>query len=84
MSEKAGQQPTDNDKMALEILGHSHFSGFTTKSDLAREHADIVAMLACSGLISTSAGGGDWTNFWKITPPGLDFLMQVLEELDNE
>ena len=83
VSDAAGQQPTDNDRQAMEILGKAHFEGFTTKSDIAREHADVVAMLACCGLITTGVAN-DWTNFWKITPPGLQFLCDVLQEIDDD
>ena len=52
VSERAGQLPTEQERNALLVLAESHFKGFTTKSTFARKHADEIAMLACSGLIS--------------------------------
>ena len=78
MSEAIGQQPTDNDAAALEVLAEAHFKGFTTKSNYARKHADVIAMLACCNLISTHIQAEQWSNFWKITPYGLEFLYDIL------
>lgn len=78
MSEAIGQQPTDNDAEALEVLAEAHFKGFTTKSNYARKHADVIAMLACCNLISTHIQNEQWSNFWKITPYGLEFLYEIL------
>jgi hypothetical protein len=81
VEELAGQQPTDNDAEAVEVLAKSHFEGFTTRSNFARKHADVVAMLGCCGLITTSVAGNQWTNLWKVTPEGLQFLRDIMEEI---
>lgn len=78
MSELIGQQPTEEDAVAVEALAKAHFEGFTTKSDFAREQADAVAMLACCGLITTHMQDDTWTNLWKITSEGLLFLEEIL------
>jgi|9_EtaG_2_1085328.scaffolds.fasta_scaffold00443_15 hypothetical protein len=46
----------------------------TTKSKLAREKADAVALCACEGLISTMLPDGHFTNVWMITEDGIDWL----------
>lgn len=78
VSEAIGQQPTEEDAIALKTLAKAHFEGFTTKSDYAREHADIVAMLACCNLITTHVQDNEWSSLWKITAPGLTFLEELL------
>lgn len=81
-SDLVGQQHTDEDAEAFETLFEAHFNGFTTKSNFAREKADAVAMLACCGLISTSFGNNQWSNLWKVTPEGLNFLSEALESME--
>ena len=83
MSEIAGQLHTDQERDALLVLAESHFKGFTTKSTFSRKYADEIAMLACTGMISTHISGPTWTNFWKITPVGLDFLCLMLDEAED-
>ena len=89
MSEFLGQLPTDTEEdrdgvLAYEVLAKSHFEGFTTKCDYARDYADVVAMLACVGFISTQIQGHQWSNLWKITAEGLAFLQYSLEgEMDE-
>lgn len=57
------------------ILNHIHQHGpITTKSDYARLHADILAMLACEGMVTTREIGGDYGNRWRLTAKGLDRL----------
>ena len=80
MSEIARLQPTKLDEEAIRVLSHAHFNSFTTKSDFARKHADIVAMLACCELISTEVGLNRWTNVWKVTASGLQLLQDLLYE----
>lgn len=89
MSEFLGQLPTDTEEdrdgvLAYKVLAKSHFEGFTTKCDYARDHADVVAMLACVGFISTQIAGDQWSNLWKITAEGLAFLQYSLEGEMNE
>lgn len=89
MSEFLGQLPTDTEEdrdgvLAYEVLAKSHFEGFTTKCDYARDNADVVAMLACAGFITTNIQGDQWSNLWKITVDGLAFLQYSLEgEMDE-
>lgn len=62
-------------KQVQDILSHAHKYGyFTTKSDFARHHADLVAMLACEGLLTTRLPSGHYNNRWRITAKGLDRL----------
>lgn len=78
VSEAIGQQPTEADAAAFEVLAKSHFEGFTTRSNFARKHADAVAMLACCNLISTHVQNDQWSNLWKITSDGLVFLEDMV------
>lgn len=84
-SELIGLQPTREDADAVEVLCQAHFKGFTTKSEFARRHADTVAMLTRCQLISTEIGRNTWTNIFKITAEGLQYLEELLQEsLNNE
>ncbi|WP_422023410.1 hypothetical protein [Pyruvatibacter mobilis] len=57
--------------------------GFTTKSDFARRHADMVAAAAVAGFITTELLCDDEThhNKWLITIEGLRFLKGVHEDV---
>lgn len=50
---------------------------FSTKSDFAREHADMVAMAASDGFITTRIAAGLYGRQWNITPQGLKHLWMV-------
>lgn len=47
---------------------------FTTKSDYARYAADMVAMAASDGFITTRLATGLYDNSWKITARGLRYM----------
>lgn len=55
----------------LNVLVEAWSTGFTTKSDFARRHADPVAEASGRGLITTmSYTGSIYTRKWNITPKG--------------
>lgn len=59
--------------MVADVLGNAHYSGpFTTKSNFARHYTDVIAMLACEGLLTTRNPDGSYGNRWRITSRGLD------------
>ena len=86
-SEETGQMFTDADEisqeqiMALasvyEVLFKARTHPFTTKSNTAREAADIIAMLASDGLLTTKLPDGDYANVWMITQTGIKWMEQV-------
>lgn len=45
-----------------------------TKSDFARENADLIAMAASDGLITTKLATGLYQRIWVVTPQGLSYL----------
>lgn len=47
---------------------------FKTKSDYARYAADMVAMAASDGFITTRLATGLYDNSWKITARGLRYM----------
>lgn len=59
------------------LLDHAWQGGFTTKSDLAREHASVVAMAAERALITTRVGPNQYSNKHLITPQGLSVLWSL-------
>jgi hypothetical protein len=46
----------------------------TAKSKIAREEAELIAVCACEGFISTMLPDGYFTNRWMITQDGADWL----------
>ncbi len=56
------------------ILDHAWRQPFTTKCDFARTHADLVAVAASDGFITTRIAAGLYGNRWQITAPGLRHL----------
>lgn len=70
------QSQMDAIAVLLTVLQHIHTYAFTTKSDLARQHADIIAEAASKGLISTAIvpGSAHCGHIWKITTKGLTLL----------
>lgn len=54
-----------------EVLERAWKRPFKTKSDFARLAADIVAMAASDGLLTTKIAAGLYGHSWQITPAGL-------------
>ena len=60
-----------------DILYHAWKAPFTTKSDFARCWADLVAMAASDGFITTRLATGLYDNSWKITARGLRYMEKM-------
>ena len=56
------------------ILDTAWQGGFTSRSDLARENAELVAMATERKLITTRIGPNTYGNKHLITPSGLNTL----------
>jgi len=50
---------------------------FTTKSDYAREHADVIAMAASRGLLTTEVACGIFSREWRVTVAGVRLLSEM-------
>lgn len=60
----------------LKLLNHLNTHGFvTTRSDVARTNAEVVAMCSLRGLITTQLPNGSFGNRWRLTVAGLDRIM---------
>jgi hypothetical protein len=57
-----------------EILLRAWKTPFRTKSDFAREYAELIAMAASDGLITTKIATGMYGRDWLITAKGLEKL----------
>lgn len=68
-SAKTGPKRID-DRLKL-VLFEAWKSGFTTKSDFARDNADIVAMAASLNFITTRITTDLFGKTWSVTPKGL-------------
>lgn len=79
-SDQTGVEHIDEEEIAgvimavYELLSRARVKPFTTKSDLARVAADVVALCASEGLLTTSLPDGHFTNIWMITPAGMEWL----------
>lgn len=67
----------------LPILWEAWDSPFTTKSNLAKESADEVAIAASEGLISVRLGCGHG-RVWHITPAGLHCLWGAIHSTTKQ
>ena len=65
------------------LLTHAKQKPFTTKSDMARAGADVVALCASEGLLSTMLPDGHFTNVWMITQDGMAWLEGAANALSD-
>jgi hypothetical protein len=56
------------------VVHEAWITGFTTKSDFAREFADFVAMAASMGFITTRINSQVYGKQWQVTSRGLAAL----------
>lgn len=56
--------------------------GFTTRSDTARENAEIIAEAAIKGYLTTHTPRDGFGNVWRLSSFGLSSIWENLE--DNE
>lgn len=59
-----------------DVLGRAYKRPFTTKSNYARAHINLIAMAACEGLITTRISG-HYGSEWRITMRGLKRLQRA-------
>lgn len=67
-------------KTLTEALARAWNTPFTTKSDFARENANLIAMAASDGFITTRIATGLYGRTWQITAAGLQHLYHLREE----
>ena len=89
-SEETGQMFTDADEISQEqiealaavwdVLFKARTAPFTTKSNMAREAADLIAMLASDNLLTTKMPDGQYANVWMITDHGIKWMEQVQDD----
>jgi hypothetical protein len=58
----------------LNVLEHALNHPFKTKSNFARDNADLIAAAASEGFITTKIAPGQYTRQWVLTPLGLSHL----------
>jgi len=61
----------------LSVVERAWMSPFMTKSDYARDNADLVAAAASGGLITTLVSSADHGRRWRPTPEGLQLLWKA-------
>jgi len=63
-----------------ELLEHTFLAGgFTTRSDVARENAELIAEAAQLGLLTTQTPRDGFGAVWRMTPIGLSVLFDTFE-----
>ena len=67
----------------IDVLRLAWTEPFALQSDFARAHADIVAMAASDGLITTKIASGLYGRRWLITEAGLRHL-RITGEIGGE
>ena len=61
-------------KQLKDVLERAWKNPFSTKSNFSREHTDVIAAAACSGLITTQTAAKVFGTTWLITKQGLELL----------
>lgn len=60
----------------LELLEYTFLAGgFTTRSDTARENAELVAEAAQQGFLMTLTPRDGYGSVWRLTPRGMDEII---------
>jgi len=87
-SEQTGQKLTEEDNgydalvTIYLILCRALDGGFTTKSKFSRDMANIVAIAATEGLITTRLSEEHWGNTWFLTEDGYEFMKEIEDEVE--
>lgn len=67
----------------IELLEYTFLAGgFTTRSDKARENAELVAEAAQCGYITTLTPQDGFGTVWRLTPAGFDMVFTELHQCD--
>ena len=66
----------------LELIEHTYLAGgYTTRSDIARCNAELIAEAAICGLITTGTPRDGFGSVWRITAKGIVFLLSEITVL---
>ena len=58
-----------------ELLEYAFLTGgFTTRSDTAREHAEVIAQAGQLSLLTTETPRDGFGNVWRLTPYGFEVM----------
>ena len=89
-SDEIGQKLTEDDPayepliLVFIVLENAYYGGFTTKSKFSREMADVIAIAATEGLITTRINQEQWGNVWYLTEDGYEYMKELEYVLDLE
>lgn len=82
------------DKKLASVVLEAHKSTYSVQSDFARKEAELVAMAASLGLITTRVHRNIFSRHWRTTVKGLMFLEthemltedpeEILEDVEHE
>lgn len=71
--------PALEDEELLQVLNKAWRSPFTTRSNTAREHPELIAQAACLGFITTRQGRETWGALWHVTSAGLRLIEEAVQ-----
>lgn len=72
------------DKRLFSVVLEAYKRSFSLQSDYARSEAELVAMAASMGLISTKVHNNVYSRDWRPTARGLLWLEKQNVEIDDE
>lgn len=72
------------DKRLFTVVLEAYKRSFSVQSDYARAEAELVAMAASMGLISTKVHNNVYSRDWRPTSRGLFWLEKQDIEIDDE
>jgi len=88
--DKTGLQLTDEEMEELgpivaiySLLQRARVAPFTCKSDIARKAAEIIAVCACEGLLTTRLEDELYGNRWMVTEDGLIWMQGFEDAFTN-
>lgn len=87
--DEIGLKPTDIDPEIMTAIGmfiildRAARKPFRVSSRFARDGAVLIAIAACSGLITTEYGDYQWGNMWMATEMGLE-MRESLDDILTE
>lgn len=61
----------------VRVLDNAWQGGIKSRSDLARDHAEVISMATERGLVTTRVGPNTYSNTHLITPRGLEVLWSL-------
>ena len=87
MWDGAGETLTDDQKDGTKavymVLAMARLKPFTTKSTMARDAANEIALCASEGFLTTKVNDVTFSNVWMVTARGLEYMEECEDVLSD-